>query len=151
MRIGVLSDTHARTFAEIPLQVLDAFSGVDLIIHCGDFVARDVFEGLKRLKELRAVRGNMDFYELRGLLPEKELFSFGGKRIGITHGSGSPYGIEQRVRSIFHQVDAIIYGHSHTAQNRVIDGILFFNPGMGQKSFGVLTIEEEIIGEIIQL
>src|SRR2546423_10358661 len=37
-RIGVIADNHSRTAdgADVPQAVLDAFAGVDLIVHCGD-------------------------------------------------------------------------------------------------------------------
>jgi len=47
------------------------------------------------------------------------------------------------------KLDAIIFGHSHFSQNKVIDNILFFNPGKASQSFGILTVEEDIKGEII--
>lgn len=150
MLIGVLSDTHARSWAEISPQILEAFREVDLIIHAGDFVTKEVFDGLRQLKEVKAVRGNMDSYELWEMLPEKEVLQIEGKHIGLIHGWGSPYGIEHRVRQEFGEVDIIIYGHSHVAQNKVIDGILFFNPGPGQKSFGLLEIGREVKGEIVK-
>jgi predicted phosphodiesterase len=74
-----------------------------------------------------------------------------GKRIGITHGSGAPWGIEDRVRKLFEsdRIDIIIYGHSHRSQNKVINDILFFNPGKAADSFGIITINGEAKGEIV--
>jgi putative phosphoesterase len=60
MKIGVVSDTHTTSFSHLPDQILHALTEVDLIIHTGDFVARDVLDGLKQLGEVKAVRGNMD-------------------------------------------------------------------------------------------
>ncbi len=151
MRIGVVSDTHVTSFADVPDRILLALAEVDLIIHAGDFVAKDVLDGLKRLGEVKAVWGNMDSGELKRILPEKELLLIGGKRIGITHGSGSPYGIEDRVGRMFEDVDVIVYGHSHQSKNEVKKGILFFNPGQARNSFGILTVGEQIRGEIINL
>jgi len=151
MRIGVISDTHVTSLAEIPDRVLLALSEVDLIIHTGDFVTKDVLDGLKRLGELKAVRGNMDSAELKQILSEKELLLIEGKRIGITHGSGSPYGMEERVRGMFEDVDIIVYGHSHEPKNEIKKGILFFNPGRARNSFGILTVGKEVKGEIINL
>jgi len=151
MKIGVLSDTHIHLAEEIHPEVVKAFSNVDLIVHAGDFVGSQVLEGLKRLGEVKAVHGNMDSMELRGLLPEKELLVAGGKKIGIIHGWGGPEGIEQKVRELFDDVDIIIYGHSHRANIERIGDVLFFNPGPGYKSFGILTIEEDVKGEIVKL
>ncbi len=151
MRIGVLSDTHTHSLEDIPRKVIDSLSSADMIIHAGDFTTVEVLNGLKRLGKVKAVQGNMDSAELKSILPAKEVLEIGDKRIGITHGSGGPWGIEQRVMGIFDQdrVDVIVYGHSHKSQNKVIDGILFFNPGKAENSFGILTIEEDARGEIV--
>jgi len=151
MKIGVLSDTHIHLAEEISPEVVKAFSSVDLIVHAGDFVGSQVLEGLKRLGEVKAVHGNMDSMELRGLLPEKELLVAGGNKIGIIHGWGGPEGIEHRVRERFGDVDIIIYGHSHRARIERIGDVLFFNPGPGYRSFGILTIGEDVRGEIIKI
>jgi len=151
MRIGVVSDTHATSLAQLPDRILLTLAEVDLIIHAGDFVAKDVLDGLKRLGKVKAVRGNMDSEELKRILLEKELLVIEGRRIGITHGSGVPYGIDDRVGRMFEDVDIIVYGHSHYSQNEVKRGILFFNPGQARNSFGILTVGEEVKGEIINL
>lgn len=140
-----------RSIRELPEKVLKALSGVDLIVHAGDMVVKNVLDELKGLKETKAVQGNMDSFEIRELLPETEVLSIGGRKIGLVHGSGSPYGIEQQVRERFDDVDVIIYGHSHIVQNKVIDGVLFFNPGPGKYSFGILTIDDKIRGEIVEV
>jgi len=151
MRIGVVSDTHVTLLAEVPERILLALAEVDLIIHAGDFVAKDVLDGLKRLGEVKAVRGNMDSEELKRILPEKELLVIEGRRIGVIHGWGAPDGIDDRVGKMFKDVDIIVYGHSHYSQNEVKRGILFFNPGRARNSFGILTVGKEVRGEIISL
>lgn len=151
MRIGVLSDTHIHLPEEMSPEIIRAFSKVDFIVHAGDFVGSQVFEGLKRLGEVKAVRGNVDSMKLRGLLPDKELLAVEGRKIGITHGWGGPEGIERRVRSLFDDVDVIIYGHSHRAKIEKIGDVLFVNPGPGYQSFGILTIEEDVKGEIVKI
>ena len=146
----MLADTHATSFEEVPRKIVAALSTVDLIIHAGDFTTTETLNGLKQLGEVKAVQGNMDSSEIKSTLPVKEIIEAKNKRIGIIHGSGPPWGIAQRVREMFdQQVDIIVYGHSHEPQNKVIDGILFFNPGKATSSFGFLTIEEDIQGEII--
>ena len=151
MRIAVLADTHVSLLKHIPKKIIDAICTADLIIHAGDFTAVQVLEELKRLREVKAVQGNMDSIELRTMLPVKEIIEIENKRIGITHGSGTPQGMEQRVRKMFEgdQIDIIIYGHSHQRQNKVSDDILLFNPGKARDSFGILTIDKGIKGEII--
>jgi putative phosphoesterase len=153
MRIAVLADTHVNRLEHLPKKIIDALSTVDLIIHAGDFTDVQVLQELRRLREVKAVHGNMDSTELKTVLPVKEIVEIENKRIGITHGhgSGSPWGIEERVRKMFEsdRIDIIIYGHSHKSQNKVIDDILFFNPGKATDSFGILTIDGEVEAETI--
>lgn len=151
MRIGVLSDTHIESFDQLDSRIISTLAGVDLIVHAGDFVAKAVLDGLKQIGEVRAVRGNMDSLEIKRILPEKELIEIEGRKIGIIHGWGGPDGIDDKVRGEFGEVDIIIYGHSHYAQNETRHGVLFFNPGAARRSFGILTVGDEVSGEIIRL
>ncbi len=151
MIIGVISDTHARSLENIPSQVKANMGEVDLIVHAGDFTEATVVEGLKGFGEMRAVAGNMDAPEVKGMLPSRDIFEVNGKRIGVTHGSGGPYDLAERVRQMFDDVDIIIFGHSHMPCNEVQEGCLLFNPGRAMKSYGLLTIEEEVKSEIIEI
>jgi len=151
MRIAVLADTHVNRLEHLAKKIIDALSTVDLIIHAGDFTDLELLKELKQLREMKAVHGNMDSRELKTVLPVKEIVEIENKRIGITHGSGGPCGIEERARKMFEsdRIDIIVYGHSHRSQNKVINDILFFNPGKAADSFGILTIDGEAKGEII--
>jgi putative phosphoesterase len=149
VKIGVISDTHARTIAEIPLSILKALETVDLIIHAGDFTHEAVLNGLRTIGQLKAVRGNMDTAEIKRVLPEKDAFEVNGKKIGLTHGSGPPWGIAERVKEQFSEVDIIIFGHSHESCNRYLQGVLLLNPGQARKSFALLTIDDGINARIV--
>lgn len=151
MRIGVISDTHVKSGREIPERIRAALAEVDLIVHAGDFTECAVLEELRTLGEVRAVCGNMDSGELKRTLPEEELFVVKEKKIGLTHGSGGPWGIANRIRQMFTDVDLIIFGHSHEPCNQYLQGILLFNPGRARDSFGLLTINNEINAEIIRV
>jgi putative phosphoesterase len=151
MQIAVLADTHVNKLEYLPKRIIDALSTVDLIIHAGDFTDVQLLNELKQLNEVKAVHGNMDSRELKSVLPIKEIVETKDKRIGITHGSGAPWRIEERVRKVFEsdRIDIIVYGHSHRPQNKVINDVLFFNPGKAADSFGILTIDGEAKGEMI--
>lgn len=151
MKIGVISDTHARTIEGIPLSILKALETVDLIVHAGDFTQKAVLDGLQAIGQVKAVYGNMDSQELKRILPERDMFETSGKRIGIIHGSGTPWGIAERIRKQFSGVDIIVFGHSHEPYNNYIQGVLLFNPGQVKNSFGLLTIDDRIIADIIPL
>ncbi|HOJ44206.1 MAG TPA: YfcE family phosphodiesterase, partial [Syntrophorhabdaceae bacterium] len=114
IKIGVISDTHLNTVNNALKGLLkNELYGIDLLVHAGDMTSTAVYNYLKNW-HLLAVRGNMDDYELKELLPEKRIEIINDKKIGIIHGSGSPYGIEERVmREFGEDVDIIIFGHSH--------------------------------------
>ena len=149
MRIAVISDTHVRTLSELPQRVLQALAEVDLIIHAGDFTQRAVLDELRKLGDVKAVCGNMDSDELTETLPKKDVFLLNGKRTGLTHGWGPPFGMERLIRRSFTGVDLIIFGHSHKPCNRYIGECLMFNPGQARDSFGLLTVHDRITAEIV--
>ncbi len=160
MKIGVLSDTHlSEPHPEFKKVIELYFRDVEKIFHAGDFVDMSVAEYLSGQKELVAVFGNMDPSEIREAFPRKRIVEIGGFKIGLVHGGGPPFGIESRVRDEFeeNEVDAIVYGHSHTPAHHQSKNIYFFNPGSPTRSFihrptlGILHIGEKIEGEIIQI
>ncbi len=151
MRIVVISDTHAQSLSEIPAAIVNALGKADLIVHAGDFTAKAVLDELRLVGSVKAVAGNMDSAEVKKALPPQELFVINGKKIGLIHGWGAPWGIAHRVREQFDDVDIIIYGHSHQPDNQYVRGSLLFNPGQAKNSFGLLTISDKITAEIIRV
>jgi len=158
LKIGVLSDTHLNRVNE-ELQRIKGlyFSDVDYILHAGDIVSMDVADYLND-GNFFGVHGNMDPCSVRELLPEKTVLEFGPFRIGLIHGWGARAGLEDRIRNEFRDVNAIVYGHSHSPANHVKDGVLFFNPGTamghrtsGPHTIGILEIEQYITGRIIEI
>lgn len=149
MRIAVLSDTHAGSIDRIPAATLKALAAADLIVHAGDFTERAVLDGLRAKGEVRAVRGNLDSAELKKLLPDRELFVLNGKTVGLTHGWGPPWGLAERVRKLFGDVDLVIFGHSHVPWNQTVGGTLLFNPGSARGTYGLISIEHEIRAEVV--
>ena len=160
MRLFVLSDTHMpRAASDLPQCIYDEIANCDIILHAGDFVEMDILKKLAYLKPIRAVCGNMDSQAIRHELKQKEIIDIGKFKIGLTHGYGAPGAIIDTVRSEFDRVDAIVFGHSHSAVNMTKDGILFFNPGSPTdtvfakfKSYGILEItDKKIEGKIIRI
>lgn len=160
MKILVLSDTHIpRSAHDLPLQVYDEIEKVDMIIHAGDFVEKELYDKLTVLKETKAVYGNMDSAVLRNLLEPKEIIQIGKYKIGLIHGHGAPRDLIDTVKKEFAGVNAIVFGHSHASTNIVKDGILFFNPGSptdkvfaDRNSYGILEVTDKgITANIVDL
>lgn len=158
VKIGVLSDTHLHRVTEEFIEIYDRYlCDMDLLLHAGDVVSPHIIDFLSS-KEFHGVCGNMDPEAVRELLPEKMVLNSAGYRIGLIHGWGQSDGLEDRILPLFHNVDIIVYGHSHIASNHVKEGILFFNPGTatgysasGKHSIGVLELGETARGSIIYL
>jgi uncharacterized protein len=158
VKIGVISDTHLTGHDERLRCLLDHhFRDVDLILHAGDLVdirVLDSFEG----KEVKAVFGNMDPDSVRAILPDRLVLELEGHSIGMMHGWGMPFNLEQKLLKELGHVDCLVYGHSHKPANRMRNGTLFFNPGSAidkrfanHNTIGVLEIGDRIRGEIIKI
>ncbi len=163
MRAVVLSDTHIpRRARDLPEELWKAIESADMVFHCGDFVSFDFYLELKaRNPNLKAVYGNMDEPKLVETLPEVEVSEVEGVRIGMYHGYGAPFGIEKKVLGKLrdHDVDLILFGHSHRAVFTEIDGVKLLNPGSPtdrifalKRSYALLELAEgKIKADIIYL
>lgn len=162
-RIGIISDTHVKNIEDQYAQKLKEivpvhFTGVDLILHAGDLVCLETLEWLNGIAETIAVSGNMDWPDVLEALPPKRVIEVGKFKIGLTHGYGPPWGLLEKVKSQFQDVDCIVFGHSHQPMNEVINDVLLFNPGsptdqifVNQNFLGLLEIGDRIGGKIIPL
>jgi putative phosphoesterase len=156
IRLGVLSDTHVSSMADLPAEIVEGLRHVDRILHAGDYTGMKLVDDLRLLGDFRGVCGNMDPLAVRGVLPEKDVVEVNGRRLGLVHGWGAPLGLQRRALGCFSDVDAVIYGHSHMAKSEDVDGVLLFNPGSATgrfpalgKTYGILTIGNAIRGEIV--
>lgn len=155
-----MSDSHADSIDSLPRRIVDELSGADFVVHAGDYTGRRLLEELRRFGNFKGVHGNMDPPEIKRELPALETIVVGGFSVGINHPAegGVPFGIEQRIRAKFRDVDAIIFGHTHMTKNEYKDGILYFNPGSvtgtfpaSVRTFGIITVGEEVSGEILKV
>jgi putative phosphoesterase len=162
VKIGVIADTHIPDRAEkIPEEILNDFKGADMIIHAGDLVELSVLDKLKSIcPNIKAVWGNMDPYEIRKKLPEKEIIKVANYKIGLMHGWGYPNKLIDLLSEEFKNdhVDLIIFGHSHSPINEKKDNIIYFNPGSPTdkifspyNSYGIIEINDKIEARIIKL
>lgn len=179
-KIGVVSDTHIpdRVDELHPDLILGLQQhAVNLILHAGDLSTWAVVEQLEKIAPVKAVSGNRDFL-ISAKLNRVERFTIHDVPIVLTHGHlnfltywhdkmqylVTGYQIErylQRLSSAFPQDRVIIFGHSHHAENRWVNGQLFFNPGSASTgdfwerkiSYGIIEIsaDGEIKSELIPL
>jgi putative phosphoesterase len=133
MRIGVISDTHGLLRPE----VLQAFRGVDHILHCGDIGGSNVLTALRALAPVTACAGNVDGFHCearaggeRIRAGETARATLGGLRFFLVHVLDRP----QRPRPEVTQelgrsrADVVVFGHSHLPHDEQVDGVWYFNP-----------------------
>jgi uncharacterized protein len=148
MRLGVISDTHGLLRPE----VLQAFAGVDHILHAGDVGNPGILTKLQVLAPVTAVYGNTDGGELRSSLPRTATLQLEGFDIVVTHGDQLGNPTPNTLYAAFPDAQIIIYGHTHRPLLTVVDVVVtVMNPGgAGARRFqlppsvGILELEPGI-------
>ncbi|MEW9698745.1 metallophosphoesterase family protein [Paenibacillus sp. SI8] len=154
MRIGIISDTHLSGHAQkLPDALVEGLSGVELILHAGDWVSPHVIELVEAIAPCEGVAGNNDGSEIIDRFGVKKLLNIAGFRIGLIHGDGYRKTTEERAREAFlsERPDIVIFGHSHIPYQQTIDGMFMFNPGsptdkrrQPRFSYGIMELGETI-------
>lgn len=110
-RIIAISDTHLEK--DLPEKLVELARGADILLHAGDFVAKDIYDSLSDLGRIEAVCGNADLPEVKMLLPERLAIVVDGLKIGLVHmASHSPGpGAEMLAREM--EADILVFGHLH--------------------------------------
>ena len=159
--MGVVSDSHDNLDnVDKAINVLRE-RGVRIVFHLGDYVApftllRFINAGLRVI----GVFGNNDGERL-GLArvasingseihdPPHQVF-IRGKKILLIHGVGPAERTRELVESLASskRYDAILYGHTHFIDNRVVGDTLVLNPGelygklSGRASLAILNLRD---------
>jgi putative phosphoesterase len=129
--IGLISDTHVPSRAAIlPKEVFTSFENVDYIIHAGDLVELSVIDALEQIAPVLAVHGNMDAPEIKNALPALNSLKLLDKKIGVIHNPDVLYGMDQmRELTKTNGFDVLVYGHTHNANIKWEENVLYINPG----------------------
>ena len=149
--IAIVSYTHMpKGKRELPERCVEICRKSDLIIHGGDFMETSILELFRSFgPPVTAVHGNVDSKELRNWLPESTTVEVESVRIGLIHDSGPKQGRLDRMRKLFPDHDAVVFGHSHLPLHEQEDGFQIFNPGSPTerrrspfKSMGLAMVNE---------
>lgn len=125
--VGVIADTHGLLRPE----AVRALAGVELIIHAGDIDEPVVWDSLRQIAPVVAVRGNVDHGPWAEVLPMTEVVQIDEQFLYVLHDLGQ---LDLDPGAAAFQV--VISGHTHKPENRTESGILFLNPGSaGPKRF----------------
>lgn len=129
MKVLLLSDTHDH-IDELMLQYA---AEADEVWHAGDVGTIKVLETLEKVKPVRAVYGNIDGRDVRGVCPLDLRFTAEGVDVLMTHIGGYPGNYEPRVRKLIQAAppQLFICGHSHILKvmRDPTTGTLCMNPG----------------------
>ncbi len=120
LNIGVISDTHGWLRPE----AIHALAGVDHILHAGDVGDPLILDKLRWIAPLTAIRGNVDVSGGCAALPATEVVELGGLLFYLVH-SVHDLDIDPRAAG----VAVVVSGHSHRAEVRSHEGVLYLNPG----------------------
>jgi putative phosphoesterase len=149
VRIGVISDNHSRTAdgSDVPQEVLDAFAGSDLIVHCGDAGSWGTLDRLATVAPVVGVRakngqnGAGDDDRIGG---EWRVIDVEGMRVGVihdlvTHGLTTESNprlvsatgeLDAALVDFFgEKIDVLLWGGTHVGRIAYVPGILMVNPG----------------------
>lgn len=130
-RLLLIADTHVPKRARsLPEAVRRAASGVDLVVHAGDWVTASVLDDLAALAPVLGVWGNNDGADLRDRLPEVARAEIDGVRVAVIHETGPAAGREKRMDAAFPDADLLVFGHSHIPWDTTTPaGLRLLNPG----------------------
>ncbi len=123
----VFSDTHGSRKGIDSIMPLIAEN--DIVVHLGDG-AGDVREATKLYPEkVYVCAGNCDFFSP---LPTEGVLEVEGFRIFYCH--GHKYGVKRELTELAKEAkrrdcSIALYGHTHRASVREIDGVTLINPG----------------------
>lgn len=154
MQIGLISDTHiTEKRGKLSENVFNIFKNADLIIHAGDITQQKVLDELNEIAPVIAVAGNNDRLDLN----RTEIIEALNFRIVVNHSTNYSNDFDKLKRfASKHDADILITGHTHQPHCKIIDDVLFINPGSSNRpiksdpSVAILNIDEkhESVGDV---
>jgi len=131
VRLLLLADTHVpRRAKDHPAAVWAEVGRADLVVHAGDWTEPALLERLRSRADVLGCWGNNDGPEVRALLPEVAQRTVAGLRLGVVHETGDTRGRERRADASYHDLDVLVFGHSHAPwDSTTATGLRLLNPG----------------------
>ena len=104
MKIGVIADTHGL----LRPGVLEAFAGVDHILHAGDVGDANILTALRSIAPLTAIRGNIDRTGPCADLPAEEFVTLAEVNAYMIHDVH-----DRSLDPLAAGLQVVVSGHSH--------------------------------------
>jgi len=146
MKIGIVSDTHRnKEYLHLVVNWLISKKHITQLYHLGDDY-EDVIDLADKGIELVQVPGIYHKNYLDGSLKKTHIEHIMGLRILLVHSFDKDVDANERTMS-----DVILFGHTHKAELKLIDGLLLMNPGHlkstidkhEKASFGLLDVQDQ--------
>jgi len=134
----------------LPPRCIELVRESQLVLHAGDLIEASFLAELEAIgPPVEAICGNVDGPALRRRLPERLELDLAGTRVGMIHDAGPSRGRVARLRRLFPDAAAVVFGHSHIPMHESVAGFQIFNPGSPTErrrspshSMGMLRIEQ---------
>ena len=124
-KIGIISDTHGLLRPE----VLEILKTCDCILHAGDVDRPELLDRLRCLGSIYVGRGN-NGRNWAGGIAKTLRFTIEGLEFFMTHN-------KKDVAWELGSAQVVIFGHTHSYSEKMVDGRLWLNPGScGRSRFG---------------
>lgn len=152
MEFLIFSDSHGKR-KNIAAAMARQIRKPDAVLYLGDGLS-DIGDRLEEIPVIR-VRGNCDWRFPGEPVGEREVLSFEGHRLLLTH--GHLYGAKSGVGGLLQAAketgaDLVLFGHTHRQELLTIPEeetgktIYLFNPGsIGNGEFGTLRLTENTV------
>ena len=158
MRIGLLSDTHIPVAERaLPSAIIEAFRGVDLILHAGDIYIVSILDELQRIAPVLAARGDDDYEDTLAdeRVKREHILELHGLKLQLIHERPHRYmSVSWQSKHLAGQdgydtPDIVVFGHEHRTVVQRHGDTLYVNPGSptflnyrrGLGTVGILDID----------
>ena len=150
-RVGFLADTHSmkNDGSDLPSAVLDAFGGVDLIVHLGDIGKKAILDRLAAVAPVLVPIGGNKGYVFHGapadVASAARVVDVNTVAVGLWFNLAQPdkkievrddgvvFGVDPfdklMTRRFKKPVDVVAFAGTHRPLQQRHEGVLFFNPG----------------------
>lgn len=125
--VGIFSDTHGW----LDTDLIEHFSDCNEVWHAGDIGDVSVLNTWRKKGNIRAVWGNIDGAEVRGVTKEYFYFEVQNFPILMIHIAGKHPRYTPQTNALIKQLKPkmLVCGHSHVCRVVQEGGILYVNPG----------------------
>jgi len=112
----------------LPPRCIELVRESQLVLHAGGLIEASFLAELEAIgPPVEAICGNVDGPALRRRLPERLELDLAGTRVGMIHDAGPSRGRVARLRRLFPDAAAVVFGHSHIPMHESVAGFQIFN------------------------